>query len=836
MDNTEKFDEPCKNCGFLEFEFIDGHYYCIECDERFEDVAKKEIDEFAHENIFLDKKGTKRKDPNKTLEREREALSSKKTSYEEYNYILHGLVDEILQIEDIPGFKVTVLQLWIRYLKHYEAAFFDNDNLNHLPKLNGIYREIDAQILYNKKAKPKKTKKYYYKKKKYTEEEMNENTKEAKKLRRKIMKKSSRNLVKMEVETDISMSQASNSSSISTLSNLTFDDVTTAQQGMELAVEISSVGKAIRNRVLERRKNAGLEPLLNENGEPKILPGDLAYGEETQILRGRILLSILYSALNICGSNIQFGDLLRLCNQGYISYFNFRKFLPESLETAELSLQRFHSLHFLKFSTHFIYQLQYIDAFPDVGRSLRDPNFMMLVRRYVLDLSLPSTIVEYAEKIMDLIPSTNLKNKTLFPNYEGGAMAYIIFVLKYIFGIDGYREKEMSESARKINIELKKLNINEKLFVFEDWRESIEYRDVILNKYYYYPSMIKNNYKTDKPYKNFLSMLNTVKPMTFDISHDSDQKITRSHQESIERKNYLKGILSKVQKYNEENIDLRDELYFEWSFTPQKDAIETILKHDKIRSMLNQKLLVDYTDTNCNFYLNPDDLMKLFAEHGVHIKVKKCTFPKTFAFTKISSKMKSMNIIRQNNTKKLRASFEIGCDEETWKNNFKEQESIYREKKRLNEKIKFHKRTLKKVIERRSKEQKLIYMKTMTKNRQKVDEIIATSDEDSENDEYEEENDLIFIKPDFNLWHRKINKPSNENIKNYKHEFEKLPKSFIWLLEKAADVVNMDIYTLYIQFMIIEGQFVYKYKPLELTDYKLEERTNKRIKTYAQDL
>jgi hypothetical protein len=50
------------------------------------------------------------------------------TSWEEYNLILIGLVDEILDIEDIANFKKTVLQLWISYLRETEAAFFSKDS------------------------------------------------------------------------------------------------------------------------------------------------------------------------------------------------------------------------------------------------------------------------------------------------------------------------------------------------------------------------------------------------------------------------------------------------------------------------------------------------------------------------------------------------------------------------------------------------------------------------------------------------------------------------------------------------------------------------------------
>lgn len=62
------------------------------------------------------------------------------TSWEEYNYILIGLVDEILEIEEIANFKKTCLQLWISYLRETEAAFFSKDSAV-VPKLFLKYRQ-----------------------------------------------------------------------------------------------------------------------------------------------------------------------------------------------------------------------------------------------------------------------------------------------------------------------------------------------------------------------------------------------------------------------------------------------------------------------------------------------------------------------------------------------------------------------------------------------------------------------------------------------------------------------------------------------------------------------
>lgn len=49
--NQDIENETCKKCGYNEFELIDGHFYCNECNEIYEKVALKLTDEFGNENI-----------------------------------------------------------------------------------------------------------------------------------------------------------------------------------------------------------------------------------------------------------------------------------------------------------------------------------------------------------------------------------------------------------------------------------------------------------------------------------------------------------------------------------------------------------------------------------------------------------------------------------------------------------------------------------------------------------------------------------------------------------------------------------------------------------------
>lgn len=62
-------------------------------------------------------------------------------------------------------------------------------------------------------------------------------------------------------------------------------------------------------------------------------------------------------------------------------------------------------------------------------------------------------IGKYVECIMGILPPLLEFNRPLkhFPNYEGRAMAFIIFILKLLLGLDGKTEYEISKVTRKLN-------------------------------------------------------------------------------------------------------------------------------------------------------------------------------------------------------------------------------------------------------------------------------------------------------------------------------------------------------------------------------------------------
>lgn len=604
-------------------------------------------------------------------------------------------------------------------------------------------------------------------------------------------------------------SESNISSNTSTLTNMTIEDIEATMLGQELNIEFSNVAKKARQRYENYMITRNRKIIKNEDGV--VIPKINVYHATRDyilILNGKLLLFIIYCALNICGSDIQLTDLLRFAREGILSYYDFKKLLPEKLEDVKLSLTKYHSLCYISQRT-FIFDLQnFLSHFPDIKRSLKVPKLIVLVRRYIEDLCLPTALFNYVDKLMELLPS-NLNYGYHIPNFEARAMAYILFILKLIFGIDGYREKEISDSTKRINSQFKKLETSIKLFNFEAWREYIEYREIILTKYYY-PSIFNSEYKLDQPYENYVSMLDNCQPMTFNV-YNPDEKLTRHRKINIHKNTVTKELVQKL-------LNLHDEkpaamLNFECSFTPLKDAFQVILE-SPLKAIINTNLVTDFSDDVLEYYFDPKQLVDLFADYEIELATKTATFPKNFSFEKpVTAPLRPQTM-----NKDMKLSHET-IAEKKWIKNLVKQERENRRRKEQ-EKVTYHIKTMSNVLKKRFSLRKSINKKISRKekygNNLEYDEIADTDEAFSNKHE-----ELTFVHPDFNLWHRKM-RMKVLNIKRFKEAVKKLPKTLVWLLNVASKVIHQDPESIYFHLMMLESEFTDYYEPLELTDNELE--------------
>lgn len=134
----------CDTCSGTRFEAVDGYFYCLECGTQ---SQNQQVEMEAEANVIMLGDRTIGADA-VTLKKEK-SNEGRITSWEEYNYILVGLVDEMVSLGANSRFKKCVLKIWTRYLQTTEAAFFSLED-ECLPRLPVNYRKRDAEILYNK--------------------------------------------------------------------------------------------------------------------------------------------------------------------------------------------------------------------------------------------------------------------------------------------------------------------------------------------------------------------------------------------------------------------------------------------------------------------------------------------------------------------------------------------------------------------------------------------------------------------------------------------------------------------------------------------------------------
>jgi TATA box-binding protein-associated factor RNA polymerase I subunit B len=468
---------------------------------------------------------------------------------------------------------------------------------------------------------------------------------------------------------------------------------------------------------------------------------------------------------------------------------------------------------------------------------MKVPNLLTLAKRYVKDLNLPSDFNDYIERLMNFLPPQMKppKENLIYGvrNFPGRAMAYVLFVMKLIFGIDGFREVQMSQSAKKINEELRKNNLSERLFVYESWREYIEYRNVILNKYYF-PYLFKYDQDVNKPYKNFISMLKHIKPESpknwIPERHKKVDLKSKKTRDNVANAKFLVNNLSK----NHER-DPIDYIAFSTSFTPLVDAIDAI-KESMFSKELNHNILINHSSHSCEYFLKPKKLQDIFDLNDVdkRLRITKATFPKNFCSKVYHKADRVFGSYRKCNiTNKCEDAKEwIKAAKEKRKN--KESESIKQE-------IEYSEKEAKRIEGKRST------FKADFKNSDKstveeeiYDPVSESSDDDIfstkealEEMEIEFEDSIEFVVPDFNLWHRMITKFFV--AKEVENAFNALPKSFQWLLNVAAKVINQNPNMLYAELLVIENAFLNTYAPLELTQFKLQRNRKNRFRYFTNN-
>lgn len=483
--------EKCEVCGLTEFTAEAGFYYCVECGTKSQRHGPELVDE-AMDN--LPSQGAT------AVKIKKAKKINRITSWEQANYILLGYTERLVALGAGDGLKLTVLQLWTTYLRRMEVAFFSKTKPER-PRLHVFHRKIDADIIYSRKRNRKKQ----CRKKVPAGSEVDGSSSVVNRLASiRKNRADQRSLLSAEYasyrtsqlsDVNTSLHELSVQSINSSRSEAAAEKTTarrlqysrSARVHMKRKLKMSTAHidrheKDVGEKMSCHQLQKGVHKRKLNTVDPKVQrfsPGN------PENLTGSLLLSILGLGLNVSQSELQLADLMRFYREEHLPRVKLVQYLPENLDPSCYK----EVLNTLQNTTTSHEELR--KAVASLSNFLHvepiTPNLLKLCKRYLEELCLPMDILTYIERLMAVFPpQIKFDGGFKLPNFEGRCMAFIIFILKLLFGLNGCTEEKMSKSAAKLNRAMKALGLfDTPVFVFTEWLRYLEMRKVILSQVNY---------------------------------------------------------------------------------------------------------------------------------------------------------------------------------------------------------------------------------------------------------------------------------------------------------------------------------------------------------------
>lgn len=323
--------------------------------------------------------------------------------------------------------------------------------------------------------------------------------------------------------------------------------------------------------------------------------------------------ALIWLALNQIEDDLQLGDMIRYTKESHIKLNNISSFLPPNVDTKHAVNQfRRSSRDYLQ---HFALRRKaYAVAQTIKVRNIKMPDLSKLCARYAKELCLPPLVAEMASKLLAFYPPQMKKRKQFpaaVPNFEGRAMAYILFVMKLFFGLDDEREQKISQAAQKINAKLEQFELKHKaLFVWSEWVEYIDMRNTIVAQCHYPTAMhIDPNAKIPVDlYVDFLKRAN---------EDTTSENFRKKEMENI------RVVFEQVLKLHKDIEPPSTSMHFPATLTPlssyfsQIDCIESIKSKVYIPEFMN----VSHESRDILAFLKPINLRRAFNDAGHKLDV-----------------------------------------------------------------------------------------------------------------------------------------------------------------------------------------------------------------------
>lgn len=574
----------CEICGGSDFYQEAGFYYCNECLTQTQEMQEHMMDDTAMPDPAAIIEPAKRKSSKSSRSQEKKQQI---TSWECYNYIILGLVEELIQLGAKPELKPTVMNLWFAYLNKLEVLHTDP---LEPPRLQPFNIAGDAEAIYGRipRRKVKKRRKRARSESSGTTDYSNISLRNQNVLRG----KKRRAMALSEYEERLSHSQPTNISLANqSLQSLRSDSDKSAHIKR---IKFNSSAEQMLLDVMTREHfdahTDDDESEMNCHFSRRKIP--FSYANGPMILTRNKIYAIVYLGLLFVRDDIQLADMLRLIREGHVSYQYIDHFFPEDLANCELKLNKKAYSSANPILHHSTRETAYkLSQLLEVTDRLPLQNIVRITERYIAELNLPNEVMNFVLKLISRtepafkIPKAHPK----IPNYEARVGSFIVFVLKLLYGLDDSTEFEMSMSARILNEKQNDLTY----FDYTKWRDFIEYRRIIIGEYHF-PSNHLLDLNCNKPdlYADFLSELMQRQQIDGTIHKDLQD---------------VDHLLKKLIKNIQGESGSKEHVTFLPTLTPFKSYLSVVekLTDYKDRNYDKKLLLEDFKEDSIDFIVHP---------------------------------------------------------------------------------------------------------------------------------------------------------------------------------------------------------------------------------------
>lgn len=251
-----------------------------------------------------------------------------------------------------------------------------------------------------------------------------------------------------------------------------------------------------------------------------------------------------------------------------------------------------------------------------------------LVERYIKELCLPKDLSIFIERLINVLPPKfQMRVDGGYPAYEARAMAYIIFSLKLLFGLDGHKEKYISICVKEVNRKIREFNNQYQenevdIFDWNGWVQYIEMRKLIISHF---------NSDYSKQFKQEPRLSQIIERIVEECNAEDEELYIRNYVKKLPLKHRRESMMSILETALKSlsNDDVDYKLEFKPSLTPGTSNFKTILAYiDNMNETGKNNLIEIPNYMRCNFanynikaFVEPQHIINYFRSKGYRLDV-----------------------------------------------------------------------------------------------------------------------------------------------------------------------------------------------------------------------